>query len=691
MEKPTFKKICFMYLQQLTNFPYIEKDFDAITDYELLCKVVEYLNKVIANENLQNESILALYDAFNELKDYVDNLDFQEEVNNKLDEMAQDGTLTSLLEQIVTENQLPSLNIHRIGRKIFQSGFNDSTYDTSQSYYATAQASCLINDDVIACLFSPTDEEHSNSNNLMLRIYNINTGTLIREHLLEDCGHGNGMCYYNGKLYITDCFHKNGSTYIYNSDVHIIDFATGLYEDTITIDGLDLTNNILLNFDYDKKTQKFYAMQRGIVHELDENFGIVNSINLNISPIVNIGTYQIIKAYNNKFYMVNAYPNYICVFNNLGNKTQYYKLSEWADNSFNIGEVEAIDFNSIDDIIMTSGRPLAEGASKYIFQILKCNTDNNVSVIDPWRQYQIHEKQIIVSNVETYNPIGITSAPFNDINEAVDYALSPNGKNSNSIKLVQGTYDFGMLYNLKNQFRLIGSNSIVNGLGIYNSNVVIESLQIKSTHTGTTAPYPITIKYSDVLLSGITFDIDYTAYSQVIDLAYSSIKLFNTSQPANIGTNTFINIGAMCQINGYDSITNLKTAGNYTNLYGIYNLTDDVEVSSGTIPKNSFLTANSLNINSYCYPFKYINIEYTDGSETKKLAKFKHQRGKYYNMEINSMDVVSNTPYINICTVRYYYVTDPYIGISSNTTYNMSGTAQSSPHITINKIFLSNT
>lgn len=71
MEKPTFKKLVLMNMQQLTNFPYIEEDFDALTDYGLLCKVVDYLNQLIANDNLQNETIVSLYDAFESLQDYV--------------------------------------------------------------------------------------------------------------------------------------------------------------------------------------------------------------------------------------------------------------------------------------------------------------------------------------------------------------------------------------------------------------------------------------------------------------------------------------------------------------------------------------------------------------------------------------------------------------------------------------------
>lgn len=114
MEKPNFKKLCRMHIQQLTDFPFIEQDFDFITNYEFLCLVVEHLNKIIQNSNTQNDAITNLYDAFNTLKDYVDNyfenLDVQEEINNKLDEMAQDGTLANIFTIIVENNIMPYIN-----------------------------------------------------------------------------------------------------------------------------------------------------------------------------------------------------------------------------------------------------------------------------------------------------------------------------------------------------------------------------------------------------------------------------------------------------------------------------------------------------------------------------------------------------------------------------------------------------
>lgn len=74
----------------LQNFPFIEADFDALTNYELMCKVVEYLNETIAKTNELGEQVEALTNWFN-------NLDVQEEINNKLDEMVESGELQELL------------------------------------------------------------------------------------------------------------------------------------------------------------------------------------------------------------------------------------------------------------------------------------------------------------------------------------------------------------------------------------------------------------------------------------------------------------------------------------------------------------------------------------------------------------------------------------------------------------------
>ena len=101
----------------LENFPFIEADFDALTEWQLFCKLGKEINKIIDSQNIVGEQAETLTNAFNNLtnafnnlKNYVDNyfenLDVQDEINNKLNEMVQDGTL----DNIINENIFSNLN-----------------------------------------------------------------------------------------------------------------------------------------------------------------------------------------------------------------------------------------------------------------------------------------------------------------------------------------------------------------------------------------------------------------------------------------------------------------------------------------------------------------------------------------------------------------------------------------------------
>ena len=85
----------------LENFPFIEADFDALTEWQLFCKLGKEINKIIDSQNIVGEQAENLTNAFNNLKNYVDNyfdnLDVQDEINNKLNEMATDGTLQEII------------------------------------------------------------------------------------------------------------------------------------------------------------------------------------------------------------------------------------------------------------------------------------------------------------------------------------------------------------------------------------------------------------------------------------------------------------------------------------------------------------------------------------------------------------------------------------------------------------------
>ena len=74
---------------------------DSLSYYEVLCKVVDYLNKTMEDVGVLHDDVDALHTAYQQLQqyvnDYFDTLDVQQEINNKLDIMASDGTLDALL------------------------------------------------------------------------------------------------------------------------------------------------------------------------------------------------------------------------------------------------------------------------------------------------------------------------------------------------------------------------------------------------------------------------------------------------------------------------------------------------------------------------------------------------------------------------------------------------------------------
>ena len=89
---------------------------NSLSYYELLCKVVDYLNKVIEDlktteDNIEtitdttNDNIEAVIEAYEELQGYVnayfENLDVQEEIDAKLDQMAESGALSNLLAPLI--------------------------------------------------------------------------------------------------------------------------------------------------------------------------------------------------------------------------------------------------------------------------------------------------------------------------------------------------------------------------------------------------------------------------------------------------------------------------------------------------------------------------------------------------------------------------------------------------------------
>ena len=187
----------------LQNFPYIEADFDAITNYQLLCKVVEYLNHVIDNQNTVEDNFKIMTDNLNTLYNFLDTLDLQDEVNNKLDEMVEDGTLARILNNLInkldyyeitsqTEDEIQELfNIERAKVISFK---NDYTFTNTISLNSNTKI--LLNNHVITFNIPNVYEDYTKSHGF----FNFKN----TDEFLEYNGNSN-ISFYNGTIKGGNC------------------------------------------------------------------------------------------------------------------------------------------------------------------------------------------------------------------------------------------------------------------------------------------------------------------------------------------------------------------------------------------------------------------------------------------------------------------------------------------------------
>lgn len=215
MKEKKFIKLTPFKMQVLQSFPFIDADFDAITNYELLCKVVEYLNITVDNVNLLESDFKILYDY---VHDYFDNLDVQEEINNKLDAMAESGELTEIIAEylglagMITFNTVAEMKLAENlvnGSKCCTLGFHNVN-DGGNAIY---KIRTITNDDIV--------DEAS-----IISLYDNN---LVAEYINEDKGFINvNKLGLTNNLYMND-YWSNIYNYASNNNLYIY-FPTGTYK-----------------------------------------------------------------------------------------------------------------------------------------------------------------------------------------------------------------------------------------------------------------------------------------------------------------------------------------------------------------------------------------------------------------------------------------------------------------------------
>ena len=378
------------------NFPFVESDFDELTNYGMMQKLMKAVNDVISNENMVEDDMTNIFNAFTELQNYInnyfDNLDLQNEVNVKLDEMAENGTLTNLIKNYVDP---------------IQEEFEDSINQQFASY---------------------KNQVNSDLNTMNTKINNITSGTPIpvssisemtntsRIYLLTTDGY---WYYYNGSEWVQGELYQsmgiNPSSVTYDSfESTLKDSLEPIYHDDNVYDyevGF-ITNTGELITEYSGTQNKFYI-------EVDLDGNEIFDIKVQIYPNYYNAGYPLYMIYDNENNVIYTEPlpategdikrTIICPA--LGKKlrincTSYVSSGLLRPKYYlvkrsNYIQSDKINYNQMDSVMKTLFEPQYEEEEKTIFfQNGYLSNSQSINIYTNWNIYEFE--------VEPYELIKIT-------------------------------------------------------------------------------------------------------------------------------------------------------------------------------------------------------------------------------------------------------------------------------------------
>lgn len=234
---PPFVRFC------AANIPMVFDD--SLSYYEALCALWKWLQTDVIDVINNNASVTENYIEFDletrqlfiELKEYVDNyfdnLDVQEEINNKLDAMVEDGTLNTIIGSYVdtyvadTNHRLDEMGSEIAGVE-YNLGIELPQYKPIKFTQAlsipfprnTSVQGFCVDDDNNVYIYVPTTGQYGD-----LYKYSLPNHTYIGKFENKKLHHGNDMVYKNGKIYVAPVTADDGTNT--NKSVDVYDVTTG--------------------------------------------------------------------------------------------------------------------------------------------------------------------------------------------------------------------------------------------------------------------------------------------------------------------------------------------------------------------------------------------------------------------------------------------------------------------------------
>ena len=659
MNEFDYKKLYPFKWFVLQNFPFIEADFDAITNYQLYCKVVEYLNKTLENVNVIGTELEQLVNAFNDLQDYVnnyfENLDIQEEINNKLDDMAEHGELTELitaylnLKCILAFNNIEDMEnatnlidgsyIKTYGRNTINDGggafyyvreiqntdvvdgvnvvaLNDPNLvaikvldtdnknilsqiiDTSiyaQIYTADinkgANGLAFANGYVYAC-----GSNGSNSNSGFIVKINLTTGerTALQNNL--NIGHANDITYCDkdGYLYIACSGGSNGLPQIsvYNTDLQFIK----------NIDFTNIGSGTAWGIAYNSSKDVFYVLSEGQILEMNYALDtVINTKNMETIDVQTVGQ-SLYCDDNYIFYIYNIEMN-VNSRTSLANRIDVYETNSLqyvtSQKVSIIGEIESgFIYNGYTYFMrLSQNMGVIYKASNYENNKLLNFVQNNIFLNKDFPVFGQDNAIYVNSTYTNFYADGTQNKPFNNlwIAQALIYDIPSN----NLTFYLTGdftNFDF-VVRSYKQNLKIIGSSDTLTKVGGLNLNSA-ENIRIENIEA--------------VKRSGAYNYLIASTNVKFLELVNVKLNGQGTEEGGVYAKNTFVYTNGLTVSNSFSNNGQLFKLVDSSNLYMTGSYTSSVS--------NAGITANTNGIVHLPYRFPLNIASYSEDWNTNIIG-----------------------------------------------------------------------
>ena len=419
----------FVFCQKVIPLAFDE----SLSYYECLCGLYAFLrDEVIPAVNNNADAVTELQSLFNELKNYVDNyfksVDFQEYVNEKLDEMADDGTLSEIINQQIFNNKVNTYNqdssMNRIYRMI------DDDYDHIGAIHNFDDAIYLSIDD--------------NTNS---KIYKLDKSTYeilaynTLNFVITD------ICDYNNAILLLD-----GSNIIKSYDKDSL-----LYGGNITLE---------INVKYcELNDTLYYLVTDDNLFKTTSDFITISAYNLEVDCLG-------IAIKDNEIYAL--HNNSIILYDGQDIK-RIYNQQLIINNGYIKGKSNAICVDN-EKFIVGTYKKLIPIRNDYVFSLYEMNLSKNVEEINSLLNYNSARNEFEIyydSSNTSVNPDGTSENGFSNIYECLEVALNGNYNKGNIMfKNENEVIDDLFISDLYKKCGFYFNSATINGMLIRNSNKI---------------------------------------------------------------------------------------------------------------------------------------------------------------------------------------------------------------------------